>query len=64
MIPTWMEPLVTARVAGGRLAKLADLVSYIRSGLLAHTRQDTFSLDGWCPWVQRPVCGGQRPRSC
>jgi 8-oxo-dGTP diphosphatase len=25
----------------------ADIVSYIRTGLLAFTRQDAFSLDGW-----------------
>lgn len=46
--PANAEPGKCSEIAWHDLGDLpADLVSYIRSGLLAHTRQDTFSLDGW-----------------
>lgn len=46
--PVNAEPDKCSEIGWHHLDRLpADIVSYIRSGLLACIRQDTFSLDGW-----------------
>lgn len=46
--PVNAEPGKCSEIGWHHLDDLpADIVSYIRTGLLARTRQETFSLDGW-----------------
>jgi 8-oxo-dGTP diphosphatase len=46
--PVNAEPAKCSEIGWHLLDSLpADIVSYIRTGLLACTRQDAFSLDGW-----------------
>jgi 8-oxo-dGTP diphosphatase len=46
--PVNAEPDKCSEIGWHHLDSLpADIVSYIRAGLLAYTRQNPFSLDGW-----------------
>ncbi len=46
--PVNAEPGKCSEISWHDLSDLpADIVSYIRAGLLAYTRNDAFSLDGW-----------------
>jgi 8-oxo-dGTP diphosphatase len=46
--PVNAEPARCSEISWHDLDSLpADIVSYVQTGLLAYTRNDTFSLDGW-----------------
>src|SRR5262249_2306837 len=49
------EPHRCAEISWHDLGRLpADIVSYVRTGLLASARKQAFSLDGWEALAQRP----------